>query len=95
LDLKIRKSNNNVCFLNKKGQLPVKNYEGDKIEKFLEKQGYDITDVYDDNLDCVASVESECLFDAGFKGIETILIPTGLGTEFYKRLFPKGKIFPI
>jgi hypothetical protein len=23
------------------------------------------------------------------------LIPTGLGTEFYKRLFPKGKIFPI
>lgn len=85
----------NICFINKIGNLPTKNYNDNKIEKFIEKMGYVISNEYNYDVSCVASVESFYLFDAAFYGIKTILIPTGLGTELYKEFFPNGIIFPI
>jgi hypothetical protein len=40
----------------------------------------------------VIGVESDLLFLAGARGKFTSLVPTGLGTQFYQKLFPKGKI---
>jgi hypothetical protein len=43
----------------------------------------------------VVGVENEYLFLAASRACETILIPTGVGTELYKKMFPKNKIQKI
>jgi hypothetical protein len=43
----------------------------------------------------VVGVENEYLFLAGSLGKATVLVPTGLGTNLYKKLFPKNKIMKI
>ena len=40
----------------------------------------------------VAGVESVELCEAAANGIETILVPTGMGVRLYKTLFPKIKV---
>ena len=42
----------------------------------------------------VIGVENEYLFQAVFQGIKTSLVPTGIGTEFYKSL-SDGEIIDI
>ena len=41
---------------------------------------------------CVVGVESPDLFEAAFSGKKTSLIPKGLGTNFYQKLFPNGRL---
>lgn len=43
----------------------------------------------------VIGVENEYLFLAGGMGKDTTLIPTGLGAELYKKMFPENKILKI
>ena len=43
----------------------------------------------------VFGVENEYLFLGGAMGKDTVLIPTGLGTELYKKMFPFNKILKI
>lgn len=45
-----------------------------------------------DKAGIVAGVENALLFEAASRGIYTILIPTGLGTELYKTLFSKAEV---
>jgi hypothetical protein len=40
----------------------------------------------------VVGVENEYLFLAGSLGKDTGLVPTGLGTELYKKMFPQNKV---
>lgn len=77
-----------------KGNYPTKPLEKHKID-FLKNRlkGFDIeinTNI--DNAGIVAGVESVELFAAAGRKIKTILIPTGIGTQLYKNLFPKGEI---
>lgn len=43
----------------------------------------------------VLGVESWQIYEAASRGIKTTLVPTGLGTNLYKRMFPQGEIMTI
>jgi hypothetical protein len=43
----------------------------------------------------VIGVENEYLFLAAGMGKDTYLVPTGLGTELYKKMFPENKVMKI
>jgi hypothetical protein len=45
--------------------------------------------------DWVIGVENEFLFEAIRRGIKTTLVPTGIGTELYKKLCPSGEILQL
>jgi acyl CoA:acetate/3-ketoacid CoA transferase alpha subunit len=40
-------------------------------------------------------VESHELFLAAASGIPTALIPTGLGTDLYRMMFPNNEVFTL
>jgi hypothetical protein len=40
----------------------------------------------------VVGVENEYLFLAASRATDTVLVPTGIGTELYKKMFPKNKV---
>lgn len=43
----------------------------------------------------VAGVENEYLFLAAARGVDTLLVPTGVGAELYKKMFPNNKVQKI
>jgi len=103
----LKDSNINVSFNNKeehtikcvivaKGTVPTNHLTKEQIARETSKAeaaGYQVS--LDGNIEgagYVVGVESVQLFEAAFKGIKTALIPTGLGTELYKSLFPQGKV---
>lgn len=43
----------------------------------------------------VMGVESLSLFQAAARGMETVLVPTGVGTRLYKQLFPNQSLLHI
>lgn len=73
---------------------PTKNLPSiDHLVKKAIKEGYEpTTEQKIEGAGWVIGVESEILFLAAAKGIRTTLIPTGVGTELYHRLFPKNEI---
>jgi hypothetical protein len=48
-----------------------------------------------ENSGLVMGVESFSLFKAASLGIKTKLVPTGLGTNIYKKMFPEGEIIDV
>jgi len=83
------------CAICPKGNAPTQSIDGSKVEKLKKMvtlQGY--TAVLDDaeNAGWVIGVENEQLFNAATKGVRTTLIPTGLGTDLYKKMFPSAEI---
>lgn len=84
------------CVIVTKGSHPTKPLEEskiDKIKKFVTAQGmlYEInTNVC--NAGMVIGVESFGVCEAASIGIETYLIPTGVGTNLYKKMFPNIKV---
>jgi hypothetical protein len=42
---------------------------------------------------CVIGAENEYVFLAAVRGIKSVLVPTGLGTELYKTMFPDGEVY--
>ena len=40
----------------------------------------------------VIGVEGAPIFEAASRGIKTSLVPTGMGTNLYSKLFPNGEI---
>ena len=85
------------CVIITSGSHPTKPLETTKIEKikrFAITQGMSCelnTDVCNSGM--VIGVESFGVCQAASVGIETYLIPTGIGTNLYKNMFPKIKIF--
>jgi len=47
---------------------------------------------YIDDASWVVGAENEYVFMAAARGVKTILIPTGHGTDFFKMMFPNGEI---
>lgn len=78
-----------------KGNYPTKPLESHKINALKTRlKEFDVEiDTNINNAGIVAGVESAELFEAASKGIKTILVPTGIGTQLYKQLFPKGEVF--
>lgn len=87
------------CVIISKGNYPTKDLEQRRI-KILEKiaidRGYSPEiDTDATNSGLVMGVESVGLFRAAVSGIETKLVPTGIGACLYKKLFASGEIMHI
>jgi len=80
------------CVIAAKGVLPTKSLNDNQINKvksIYQAKGYRVeVDGDISGAGCVVGVESVPLFQAAFLGIETALVPTGIGTDLYKSLFP-------
>ena len=83
------------CFLCPEGIMPTKSLTSRQIE--LAKCQIGPVNVANNfkNAGWVVGVEGPILFQAAMLGIRTTLIPTGLGTSFYKKLFPTGEIMSL
>ncbi len=85
------------CLILTEGFYPTKNLTTDQINKisiFAEKSGYYVEinkEIRGAGL--VIGVENPNLFKAASQGIKTMLVPTGVGTHLYKKMFPFNKIF--
>jgi len=70
---------------------PLTNVQIDKAKSMCQAEGY-FADIDGDvtGAGWVIGVESIALFQAATQGIKTSLIPTGVGTDLYKAMFPKN-----
>lgn len=79
------------CIIYPKGCIPTHSLSPDvvnSIKSYCSDQGYTVqTEGNMDGAGWVVGVENEQIYLAGFKGVKTSLVPTGIGTEFYKQLF--------
>jgi hypothetical protein len=87
------------CVIATKGFHPTRSLlqkEIDFLKLLCGQLGYDC-DIDGDvsSAGLVMGVESYSLYDAASRGVETRLVPTGIGTRLYKRMFPHGKILEI
>ena len=76
-----------LYFLTASSTIPTKSLTQKEIDKIKNKYQFA------NNLQaatCVVGVESPALFEAAFSGKKISLVPTGLGTNFYQKLFPNG-----
>lgn len=87
-----------LCIIYPEGTSPTQSLSPPMVEKvkaICEREGYTVQ--IGGNLlsaGWVVGVENESLFMAAHQGIRTSLVPTGLGTNLYKRLF-KGEIIAL
>ena len=87
------------CVIITKGTHPTKPLIAKQIDILKNRaisQGFEVelnTDTADSGL--VMGVESVGLFQAANQGIETVLVPTGIGTRLYKKLYPNNAILKL
>lgn len=88
------------CVICPHGTLPTKSMTDNQIraiESRYRAQGF--SDIYvSDNIEgagIVVGVESKGLFEAACKGVRTVLVPTGLGTQLYKMIARKGEVIAL
>lgn len=82
------------CIVTTNGLPPNKKINYKKVEKRFSNMGFSVEEngnINDAGL--VVGVETEDLYEASFQGIKTILIDSGVGGSFYKKLFPNNQIF--
>jgi hypothetical protein len=82
-----------------KGNFPTTNLTLEETAWLVEKARADgfepEVDVPVDNAGYVLGVECYELFRAALAGVRTALMPTGVGTGFYKKLFPASEILEL
>lgn len=88
-----------TAFVSPNSITPTRSLEQLEVEKLtaiIRANGYEIT-TEKEEAGSVWGVENEDLFVAAFKGLPTFLVPTGVGTNLYKTLFPEpfGKIIQL
>ena len=87
------------CVIVSKGTFPTRplnTKQIDSLRKTAERERYE--SVLDEDIGTaglVMGVESLGLFQAAIDGIETRLVPTGVGTRLYGMMFPNGKILSL
>lgn len=85
------------CVLITKGSYPTKSLQQNEIEQIehrIKKEHFDIEqNVGITNASLVVGVESPELFEAAGQGIRTILVPTGIGTNLYRKMFPQNEVW--
>lgn len=65
----------------------------DKLVKIATSEGFEpVFDQVVENAGLVMGVECYQLYLAASKGIDTRLVPTGIGTRLYKKMFPKAVV---
>jgi hypothetical protein len=85
------------CVICPYGSPPVQSLKNEEItffETLAESKGFNPE--VDENIEdsgWVIGVENRPLFEAAINGIKTTLIPTGLGVELYKKMFPLGEVY--
>jgi hypothetical protein len=93
---KVNLEKTNRCVILTNGNYPSLSLKQNQIDFLLRKakqMGFDA--VVNENIDCaglVMGVECFDLFKAASLGIETKLMPTGLGTNLFQKMFPKSEI---
>jgi hypothetical protein len=66
------------------------------LKRIAIDEGYEpMVDTDIDNAGLVMGVECQNLFEAASRGIETRLVPTGVGTRLYKRMFQRVKVLDL
>jgi hypothetical protein len=90
---------NKMCGIYPQGNLPVISLSNEHIENIkkmvISKGYYPKMNEKVELCGWVIGVENESLFLAGTMGIKTSLIPTGFGTNIYKKMFPQGEILKL
>lgn len=84
------------CVIISSGVFPTKPLEKDKIERLKKRTPMHCeidTDISGAGL--VMGVESAALCEAAAMGIETVLVPTGVGSRLYKKMFPNLQVVHI
>jgi hypothetical protein len=80
------------CVIITQGNYPTKNMEQRQIEsvrRVYKDKGYDVEiDASVKGAGIVVGVESPGLFEAASQGVQTVLVPTGVGTRLYKLMLP-------
>lgn len=76
------------------GTLPTKSLTPQQVEAVKRRTNAEISNDIN-GANWVIGVENEQIFQAAMQGIRTTLIPTGLGTDLYKKLFPSGEIMVL
>ena len=87
----------NKCVIVSEGNYPTKNLNKAQINKLKNKataSGYEVGEGLE-GAGWVIGVESTELFEAAGKGIKTTLVETGVGTNLYEKMFPKGETIKI
>jgi hypothetical protein len=87
----------NKCVIITKGNCPptspLTQIQIQKAIALAASKGYEaMIDKEIEDASWVIGVESDNLYQAGIWGAKTSLIPTGIGTELYKKMFPAGTI---
>jgi len=87
------------CGIFPNGDLPVKSLSGEQtesIKRMARTKGYHpVVDPDVKSCGWVIGVENEALFQAGVAGIKTSLVPTGVGTRLYEKMFPQGEVLKL
>lgn len=87
-----------TCAITTKNLPPVRSLTKEditKIERFVKNKGFTIVSEENENIDWIIGVENEILCKAANKGIKTTLIPSGLGTNFLKKIYPSLEVLYI
>lgn len=87
------------CVIITKGNYPTVSLDQNKVnalKRIATQNGFEcVLDEDISNAGLVMGVESWNLFKAASEGIKTKLWPTGMGTNLYKFMFPKGELITI
>ena len=87
------------CVICTKGNYPTTPLMKSQIQHLkvtAMEEGYEpMLDVDVDDSGLVMGVECQRLFQAAAKGIETRLVPTGIGTRLYERMFQRAKVLKL
>lgn len=87
------------CVIITQGNYPTKPLTRTQVMQLqitAEREGYEpVVNEEAENAGLVMGVESVQLFQAALAGVETRLVPTGIGTRLYRRMFPNGKILKL
>lgn len=86
------------CVIVTKGSHPTKPLEQFKIDKLKRMAAAEMSVEFDSDIKgagLVMGVESVALCEAAARGIETVLVPTGVGTRLYSKMFPKMRVLEL
>ena len=93
-----QRKDSGICLIAAHGLIPTKSLrpeQVDKIKQYVLAQ--EMTPLVEGQVnhqeaEWVIGVESVALFGGGANGAKVSLVPTGLGTNLFKKLFPEGEI---
>lgn len=92
-----QEKNTNKCVILTKNTPPTRPIKEEHIQALEKKYQHMNVVINGNELDAelIIGVENAHFYRASFSGTKTILLDTGIGTNFYKKLFPDGKVLSL